>query len=108
MDEVVNKYTYRIEWSEEDQVYIGRCLEFPGLSAHGTTNEKALKEIKFVIAEAINWLREDKKDVPEPLGLKKYNGKLTLRVPPEVHRKLAVKSAEEGVSINQYIISRLG
>lgn len=32
---------------------------------------------------------------------------LTLRVPPEIHRKIAIKSAEEGVSINQYILSRL-
>jgi len=107
MDDIVNKYTYRIEWSEEDQIYLARCLEFPGLSAHADANEKALQQIKYVVSEAIEWLREDKRDIPKPLGLKKYKGKLTLRVPPEVHRKLAVKSAEEGVSINQYIISKL-
>jgi predicted HicB family RNase H-like nuclease len=39
--------------------------------------------------------------------MKKYKGKLTLRIPPEVHRRLDIKSTEEGVSINQYILSRL-
>jgi predicted RNase H-like HicB family nuclease len=107
MKNVIDKYTYRIEWSEEDQVFIAKCLEFPGLMAHGDSNEEALKEIKVVVTEAIKWLKEDKKQIPEPLGLLKYKGKLTLRVPPEVHKELAIKSAEEGVSINQYILSRL-
>lgn len=45
--------------------------------------------------------------LPEPLGVRKYKGNLTLRVPPELHRKIAIKSAEEGVSVNQWILSRL-
>jgi predicted HicB family RNase H-like nuclease len=32
---------------------------------------------------------------------------LTLRVPSEKHRELAIRSAEESVSINQFILSRL-
>lgn len=107
MDRVVEKYTYRIEWSEEDEVYIGRCLEFPGLSAHGDTSEAALREIKIVVNESVKWLKEDKKTIPEPLGMRKFKGNLSLRVPPELHRELAIKSAEEGVSINQYILSRI-
>ncbi len=104
---IIDKYTYRIEWSEEDQVYIGRCLEFSGLAAHGDSAESALKEIKIVVNESVKWLQEDNKPVPEPLGMKKFKGNLTLRVPPEFHRELAIKSAEEGVSVNQYILSRL-
>jgi predicted HicB family RNase H-like nuclease len=40
-------------------------------------------------------------------GLKKYKGNLTLRIPAEVHRNLAIKSAEEGVSVNKYILSKI-
>ncbi len=72
MNNLIDKYTYRIEWSEEDQLFIARCLELSGLSAHGNTNEEALKEIKFVVSESIKWLIEDEKELPEPLGLKKY------------------------------------
>jgi len=104
---VMDKYTYRIEWSEEDQVFIARCLEFPGLAAHGDSPENALREIKVVVKESINWLNEGNEPVPEPLGVRKFKGNLTLRVPPELHRELAIKSAEQGVSVNQYILSRL-
>ncbi len=104
---IIEKYTYRVEWSEEDQIHIGRCLEFPSLAAHGKTVESALKEIEIVVGEAVAWMQEENEEIPEPFGLKKYKGNLTLRVPAEVHRKLSIRSAEEGVSVNQYILSKI-
>lgn len=73
------KYTYRIEWSEEDKTHIARCLEFPSLSAHGDTIESALKEIETVVNETIKWMKEENEDIPEPLGKKKFKGNLTLK-----------------------------
>ena len=52
-------------------------------------------------------MKDDGEEIPEPFGLKKYKGNLTLRVPPELHKNLAIKSAEEGISINKYILSRI-
>ena len=104
---IIEKYTYRVEWSEEDQLHIARCLEFPSLAAHGNTVEDAIKEIEKVVEEAIAWMQEENEEIPEPFGLKRYKGNLTLRVPAEVHRNLSIKSAEEGVSINQYILSKI-
>ena len=101
------KYTYRIEWSEEDGCHVARCLEFPSLAAHGNTADAALREIETVVAESIRWLREDGENIPEPMGLRKFKGNLTLRIPPEKHRELAIRSAEEGVSLNQFILARL-
>jgi predicted RNase H-like HicB family nuclease len=103
----IKKYTYRIEWSEEDQVHIARCLEFPSLAAHGKTPEKALKEIETVVAASVLWIEEENGVVPEPIGARHYKGNITLRVPPDVHKNLAILSAEQGVSINQLILSRL-
>lgn len=105
--ELIDKYTYRVEWSEEDNTHIAKCLEFPSLMAHGNTSIKALNEMESVLAETIEWMREDGEEIPEPFGLKKYKGNLTLRVPPELHKNLAMKSAEEGISINKFIISRI-
>ncbi|PKN68300.1 MAG: toxin-antitoxin system HicB family antitoxin [Deltaproteobacteria bacterium HGW-Deltaproteobacteria-12] len=102
-----DKYTYRIEWSEEDGCHVARCLEFPSLAAHGAKIEDALREIDQVVAQSIKWLLEEGEPVPEPLGLKKFRGNLTLRVPAEKHRELAIRSAEEGVSVNQFILSKL-
>jgi predicted HicB family RNase H-like nuclease len=101
------KYTYRIEWSDEDDAHIARCLEFPLLTAHGRTTEEALKEIQFVVGESIKWLQEEGSSIPEPFGTRKYKGNITLRVPPEVHRELTILSAEQGVSLNQFVLSRI-
>jgi predicted HicB family RNase H-like nuclease len=106
-NKLIDKYTYRVEWSEEDGAHIAYCLEFPSLAAHGGTAGKALAEIEKVVTASIKWLTENKEPVPQPLGLKRYKGNLTLRVPEEVHKKLAIKSAENGVSINQYILAKI-
>ena len=103
----VDKYTFRIAWSEEDACHVARCLEFPSLAAQGATIKDALREIENVVTQSIKWLLEDGEPVPEPLGLKKFRGNLTLRVPAEKHRELAMRSAEEGVSVNQFILSKL-
>ena len=85
MNSVIDKYTYRIEWSDEDKCHVARCLEFPSLGAHGKTADKALKEIRAVVAAFIAWMQEEKEPVPAPLSLRKYKGHLTLRIPPEKH-----------------------
>ncbi len=61
-----DKYTYHIQWSEEDDCHIGRCVEFPLLAAHGDTSESALREIQFVVAETIKWLDEEGEPIPNP------------------------------------------
>ncbi len=48
-NKLIEKYTYRVEWSEEDKLYVARCPEFPSLAAHGSTVEDALKEIEKVV-----------------------------------------------------------
>ena len=107
MTNSIDKYTYRIEWSEVDQCHVARCLEFPSLAAHGDTIEEALREIEYVVAKSVKWMQEAGEAAPEPLGLKKFKGLLTLRIPPEKHRDLAIRCAEEGISLNRFILSRL-
>jgi len=103
-----DRYTYREEWSEEDGVYLARCLEFPSLMAHGGTPEAALAELRKVVAAVVKDMTTSGEPVPEPLGAKSYSGKLVLRLPKELHRGAAIRAAEEGVSLNQYLISKLG
>ncbi len=107
MSSVADQYTYRVGWSEEDSSHVSNCLEFPSLAAHGNSPEKALHEIKKVVAASVRWMKKNREVIPEPFGRREFRGSLTLRVPPEVHRELAIKSAEQGVSINQYILSRV-
>lgn len=102
-----DRYTYRVTWSEEDQEYIGLCAEFSSLIWLARTPEAALKGIRKVIADAIKDMRKNKEPIPEPIATKGYSGKFMVRVPPEVHRNLAIKAAEEGVSLNRLASSKL-
>lgn len=107
MQPKADKYSYRIVWSEEDKVHVARCLEFPSLAAHAESADLALKEIGDVVQGVLDWMQKDGEKMPEPLGLKKFRGQVSLRMPPEVHRNLSIKSSEEGVSLNQYILSKI-
>jgi predicted RNase H-like HicB family nuclease len=68
---IAQKYTYRVGWSEEDQAHIAQCLEMPSLLAHGVSAQIALQEIETVVAETIQWMIEDREDVPLPFGMRK-------------------------------------
>ena len=100
-------YTYRVTWSAEDEEYIGLCVEFPSLSWLAGSPEAALKGIRNVVADVIKDMQVNDETIPEPISMKKYSGKFMVRVPPEVHRSLALKAAEEGVSLNRLASSKL-
>lgn len=107
MAKVVDRYTYRVTWSEEDQEYVGLCTEFPSLSWLEDTPEKALTGIRKLVKECLNDMQANGEAVPEPIATKHYSGKFMVRLPPEIHRSLAIQAAEAGVSLNRLIASRL-
>jgi predicted HicB family RNase H-like nuclease len=102
-----DKYAYRVIWSEQDKEYIGLCAEFPGLSWLAKTPEAAFKGIRKVVAESVHIMKIDSEPIPEPLSDKKYSGKFSVRIPPDIHRDLAIQAAESGISINRLVSAKL-
>lgn len=100
-------YAYRVSWSEEDQEYVGLCTEFPSLSWLAATQEDALQGIRQVVEDVVTDMVSSGEEVPEPISTRKYSGKFVVRIPPELHRRLAEVAAEEGVSINRLVSARL-
>ena len=107
MAKTVDRYTYRVTWSEEDDEYVGLCAEFPSLSWLATSQEAALKGIRSLVQKVVADLKRNREAVPEPISTRPYSGKFMVRVPPEVHRILAIQAAESGVSLNRLISSKL-
>ena len=102
-----DRYTYRVTWSEEDREYAGLGAEFPSLSWLASTPETALKGIRIVVAQVVADMKAEAEAVPEPLAARRYSGKFVVRVPPEVHRRLSLEAAEEGVSLNRLASAKL-
>jgi len=102
-----DRYAYRVTWSEEDNEYIGLCVEFPSLSWLDPMPEDALKGIRQVVAEVIADLEANGEPVPEPIAVKPYSGRFMVRIPPELHRRLAFEAAEAGISLNRLASDKL-
>ena len=102
-----DRYTYRVTWSEEDNEYVGLCVEFPSLSWLAPLPEEALAGIRQVVAEVVNDLEVNGEAVPEPIAVKPYSGKFMIRIPPELHRRLAFEAAEAGISLNRLASDKL-
>ncbi len=107
MAEKNSKYTYRITWSEEDVEYVGLCAEFPGLSWLAKSPEAALKGIRKLVREVIADMLANGEPIPDPIATKHFSGKFMVRVPPDVHRQLALEAAESGVSLNRLASAKL-
>lgn len=100
-------YTYKITWSEEDNEYAGLCVEFPSLSWLDENPEAALKGIRQVVADVIKDMKANDETVPEPIASKHFSGRFVVRIPPELHRRLAMEAQEEGISLNRLTSDKL-
>ncbi len=96
-------YTYRVTWSHEDDEYVGLCAEFPSLSWLSDSQESALQGIRNVVAEVILDMQSNGEPIPEPIAVKRYSGSFTVRIPPDVHRDIAIRAAEANISLNRFV-----
>lgn len=104
---LVDKYTYRVTWSAEDDEFVGQCAEFPSLSWLAPSWDAAGRGIRKVVSEVVADMEASGERVPIPLSIKKFSGRFQVRILPEEHRKLATKAAEQGVSLNRLVSSKL-
>lgn len=102
-----DRYVYRIMWSEEDKEYVGLCVEFPSLSWLAASPESALKGIRKVVEEVMKDMKDCGESPPEPLSCRKFSGKFLVRIPPKIHRSLAIEAEEEGISLNRLVSAKL-
>lgn len=103
----MDKYTYRVMWSEEDGEYVGLCAEFPSLSWLADNQEAALAGIRDTVNQVIQDMEANGETIPQPFATRHYSGKFTVRIPPDVHRKLQVEAAEANISFNRLVSSKL-
>lgn len=103
----MDRYTYRVSWSDDDGEYVGICIEFPSLSWLDCSHERAFKGIRKVVAGVIVDMEANKEKPPDPIAAKKFSGKFQVRIPSELHRELAISAAEQKISLNRLISSRL-
>ena len=100
-----DQYLKIVEWSEEDQCYVGTC---PGLmrgGIHGNDETKVYRELCQAVEEWIAIYEEDGDPLPPATASKEYSGKFVVRIGKELHKDLAILALREGVSLNSYCVN---
>ncbi|OZV77220.1 toxin-antitoxin system HicB family antitoxin [Micromonospora echinospora] len=106
-DPEVTHYTYRITWSAQDNEFVATCAEFASLSWLASSQVEALKGLQDLLREVIADMEQQGEDVPQPFADRSYSGKFNVRVGESLHRELATHAAEDGLSLNQYVVRKL-
>ena len=100
-------YLRIVEWSQEDQCFVGSAPPLIGPCCHGATEAGVLKQLKRIVDEWIRLRDSDGVALPPPEASTSYSGRFLLRVPPPVHQALALKARAAGKSLNSYCAERL-
>ncbi len=97
---------YRVEVVEDktEGGYALRCPELNGCMTCADTIEEGFRMLEDAKREWFAACLEEGTAIPEPLREEDYSGQFKLRLPKSLHRLLAQRSSEEGVSMNQYCV----
>lgn len=96
-------YTGHVEYDDKAGVFHGEVLDLRDVI---TFQGKSVEELEQAFRESIDDYLEfcaSKDEEPD----KPFSGRLMLRLPPHLHRKVYVSAAQEGKSLNQWIAERL-
>lgn len=98
------KYRFEITEDEDEGGYVISYPDLIGCVSVGETLEDAVKNGEAAKREWFIATLENGVTVPEPFSADDYSGQFRLRVPKSLHKYLAERSKQEGISMNQYCI----
>ena len=96
-------YTGYVEFDDEAGIFHGEVLDLRDVI---TFQGKTVEEIKKAFRDSIDDYLEFCKDRNEKPD-KPFSGRLMVRLPPHLHRKVFISARREGKSLNQWIAERL-
>jgi predicted RNase H-like HicB family nuclease len=97
---------YKIEITENkvDGGYLLSCPELKGCVTCSDTLEQGLKMLEDAKKCWLTTCIDTATPIPEPNQLENYSGQFKLRMPKSLHKSLAERSRQEGISMNQYCL----
>lgn len=96
-------YYGKVAYDDEAHIFHGEVLGLKDvITFQGETVTELQKAFKESVEDYLAWCKE-RGEAPE----KAFSGQFRLRLPLELHAQLALAAAEQGLSLNSYIVSRL-
>lgn len=97
------KYSFKIEWSDEDEGYIVTSPEFPGMSAFGTSVDEAMREGQIALRAMIKSYEAEGEALPAEKKVHSYSGQFRVRISKSLHQQAAEMAEKESVSLNHFV-----
>lgn len=94
-------------YPEEEGGYTVEIKDLPGCVSQGETLEEAMEMIEEARALWLEVAYEHGDAIPLPSTDEAYSGRVLLRMPRSLHRRLAEAAEHEGVSLNQHLVALL-
>ncbi|WP_242839324.1 type II toxin-antitoxin system HicB family antitoxin [Oribacterium sp. P6A1] len=92
-------YHAKIEFDQDDQIFVGHVLGInDSINFHGQSVDELKSEFQNAVLNYREYCEKIGK-APE----KEYKGAFNVRIRPEQHRKVALRAASEGITINQFV-----
>ena len=96
-------YTGVVEYDAEDRIFHGRVVDLADLvSFEGATVDELEQDFHAAVDDYLVFCEERGRAPAKP-----YSGRLNLRMPPDMHRRLAVDAERRGKSLNDRILEAL-
>ncbi|NJN54591.1 MAG: type II toxin-antitoxin system HicB family antitoxin [Anaerolineae bacterium] len=96
-------YSAKVEYDPTDKIFVGHIVGIRDIVGfHGST----VAELEEAFHEAVHHYLEVCEKIGQP-PQRSYSGKLTLRIPPEVHMAVATAAEINSKSINQWAVDVL-
>ncbi len=93
----------RVLRRDADGGFGAEALEFPGCYSAGADGPEALANLDEAMALWVASQLEQGQEIPPPLAVAEYSGRVTLRLPPSLHERAALLAVAEGVSLNRWL-----
>lgn len=94
-------------YQDDEYDWIVEIDDLPGCMADGKTPDEAIANSREAMRSWMESRISSGLDIPEPSITEDYSGRILLRMPKYIHRRLAIQAQQEGSSLNQYILSLL-
>lgn len=93
-------YHASIEYDAEDNIFVGEVFGITdSLNFHGTS----VTELREMFEQSVdNYLELCEKIGKNPD--KEFKGTFNVRIPPEMHKKVALEAAKQKITLNQYVV----
>ena len=96
-------YHAQIEFDNDDLIFVGKVYGIAdALYFHGAS----VSELEDMFHQSVdNYLEMCERVGKQPE--REFKGSFNIRISPELHRKVSTHAAQEGITLNQYVLRAL-